>query len=95
MWDTITAILGGRKHCGWCVSKPVTRVERFFGGNLTGPRKNHPLHVRAYWTYDEWQTSLGVWKLGQWWHFRHHTPRHVYSPEEVRDAPGRYLDEID
>jgi hypothetical protein len=72
MWDFITALIGG-KHCGWCTDKPDGYLMRRFDG--TGPRSARPLTHQAFWLFLDFNYWLGIWKLGQEWHYRIHERR--------------------
>jgi hypothetical protein len=72
MWDFITALIGG-KHCGWCTDKPDGYLMRRFDG--TGKRSARPLTHQAFWLFLDFNYWLGIWKLGQEWHYRIHERR--------------------
>jgi hypothetical protein len=73
MWDSITAIFGGPKHCGWCYDKPNSWFMNFHDGY--GPKSEQPFFTRIVWTLIDLNTRLGLWKIGQEWHFRVHWKR--------------------
>ena len=71
MIDFIMA-LAGKRHCGWCNYKDTDPVARWLGAD-----KYISQHI-AWWQrvgwfiYNNVSYKLGIWKLGQCWHWRRH-----------------------
>jgi hypothetical protein len=68
MFDFIHA-LRGKKHCLWCGIHPDNFIERWAGGYVNEKTK---LQKIIWWLYEVPSHKVGIWRLGQYWHFKFH-----------------------
>lgn len=85
MIDLVGALLG-RKHCAWCVDRPVSWWERLTNQDELGesPVRWKRLIVRAqFWLFE----AIPVWKLGNSWHWRFHV-----AADDYRKVKGKWCE---
>lgn len=73
MKDYFLALMGP-KHCGWCMERGDTLIDRLCRFNIALRWSERRWYEKAIMRIERfWTDRAPFWKLGQTWHYRHHT----------------------